>query len=102
MVSSDSGKTYDYVMLELQTLLECRSPNIISSHGIFFENGEFKVLLELMNLGSLAYVKKKVEFISETIMGCIVYQVLKGLHYLHYKKHIIHRDIKPANILLND
>lgn len=31
----------------------------------------------------------------------MVVQVLKGLWYLHNKKHIIHRDLKPSNLLIN-
>ena len=32
---------------------------------------------------------------------CWHFQSLKGLAYLHHKRHIIHRDIKPSNILIN-
>jgi len=30
-----------------------------------------------------------------------IFQVLKGLDYLHRKMKVIHRDIKPSNLLLN-
>lgn len=37
---------------------------------------------------------------SEEQIISIVYQIVKGLNYLHTVKHVIHRDIKPANILI--
>lgn len=58
-----------------------------------------------MNLGSLTSLIKQVKSIPEHILGLIIYQILKGLEYLHYKhdpkKQIIHRDIKSNNILIN-
>jgi serine/threonine protein kinase len=39
--------------------------------------------------------------ISESILGMISFQVLKGLEYLHKTMKVIHRDIKPSNLLIN-
>ena len=82
--------------------------NIISFYGAFFTEGNVKILLEFMNIGSLDKILrdiKKKKFsppcIPESILSKITKQILLGLRYLHKEKHQIHRDIKPANILMN-
>ena len=75
-------------------------------YGAYFDQGTVKIILELMDSGSLEHVialyktaRVKPE-ISEGILAKIALQMLCGLSYLHSKNQI-HRDIKPANILLN-
>ena len=85
-----------------------RCENIISFYGAFVTEGNVKILLEFMNIGSLDKIlrdikKKKLSppCIPESILSKITKQILLGLRYLHKEKHQIHRDIKPANILMN-
>ena len=45
--------------------------------------------------------------VPEKVLGCISYQILHGLKYLHQLEYggaagIVHKDIKPANVLIND
>ena len=82
--------------------------NIISFYGAFFTEGNVKILLEFMNIGSLDKILKDIKkkkfnppCIPEIILSKITKQILLGLRYLHKEKHQIHRDIKPANILMN-
>ena len=82
--------------------------NIVSFYGAFFTEGNVKILLEFMNLGSLDKILKDIKkkkfpppCIPENILSKITKQILLGLRYLHKEKHQIHRDIKPANILMN-
>lgn len=83
-------------------------PNLVRFYGAFFSEGNVKIILEYMNLGSLDVILNKIRAkkidmpcMPEHILSKIAYQILLGLCYLHKNKHAIHRDIKPANILIN-
>ena len=93
---------------DLKVLCENKCKNIISFYGAFFTEGNVKIVLEYMNLGSLDKILKQIKIkkfpppcIPESILSKITKQILLGLNYLHNEKHQIHRDIKPANILIN-
>jgi serine/threonine protein kinase len=93
---------------DLRVLSDNKCFNLVRFYGAFFSEGNVKILLEYMNLGSLDKVietinKKnlKVPFIPEIVLSQMTYQILLGLKYLHKVKHQIHRDIKPGNILIN-
>jgi len=83
-------------------------PFLIKLLGAFYDEGSVKVILELMDCGSLVDLIKRVKKVSteeplidEAILARIAQQILNGLMYLHVIGHQIHRDIKPANILIN-
>lgn len=93
---------------DLNVLSENKCFFLVHFYGAFFEEGNVKILLEYMNLGSLDRIveiikKKKIPApcVPENILAKMTQQILNGLLYLHKTKHQIHRDIKPANILLN-
>ena len=93
---------------DLKVLSSNKCKNIITFYGAFFTEGNVKILLEYMNLGSLDKILKQIKkkkfsppCIPENILTKITKQILLGLSYLHKEKHQIHRDIKPANILIN-
>ena len=90
-----------YLTLEIKSLLLCDSQYIVKYNGAFFEQGDVNIVLELMEMGSLETILRKVKIFSESIIGYIAYQVLMGLNYMHRQLKIIHRDIKPANILFS-
>ena len=92
----------------MKVLSSNKCKNIISFYGAFFTEGNVKILLEFMNLGSLERIFKEIQIkkipppcIPESILSKITKQILLGICYLHKEKHQIHRDIKPANILIN-
>lgn len=60
------------------------------------------VVLEFMDLGSLADLKKRLKGsgVPPTHLSCAALQIMKGLNHLHDRK-LLHRDIKPENILHN-
>ena len=92
----------------MKVLSSNKCKNIISFYGAYFTEGNVKILLEFMNLGSLERIFKEIQIkkipppcIPESILSKITKQILLGICYLHKEKHQIHRDIKPANILIN-
>lgn len=79
---------------------------LVNLYGAYFDNGSIKVVLELMDAGSLEGIiriyrnKKVVPEIHEVVLAKVAVQILCGLSYLHANNQF-HRDIKPGNILLN-
>jgi len=49
----------------------------------------------------LSQVEKKPYSIPESVISVIISKTLKGLLYLHVKKHIIHRDLVSGVIITN-
>ncbi|KAG2389402.1 hypothetical protein C9374_013962 [Naegleria lovaniensis] len=113
-VTDTSQKQLDLIFKEVKTIFECDSPYLIKLHECYYkECTYYSKILDFMSLGSLQKlytryknyldtVEKKPYSIPEAVISVIISKTLKGLLYLHVKKHILHRDLKPANILLDD
>ena len=83
-------------------------PFIVKMFGAFYDEGSVKVVLELMNCGSLLDCLNKIKkikpdgpFFEEPVLAKITQQILNGLMFLNTVSRQLHRDIKPANILIN-
>ncbi|CAD8060269.1 unnamed protein product [Paramecium primaurelia] len=72
-------------------------PNILKCYGVINDDKQIALVLELGDITLFNYKKEKK--LTEKQIIDIIYQVLKGVNYLH-QYGIIHRDIKPENILL--
>ncbi|CAD6340265.1 unnamed protein product [Miscanthus lutarioriparius] len=86
---------------ELKINLSTQCQYVVVFYQCFYFNGVISIVLEYMDVGSLADFLKTVKTIPEAYLAAICKQILKGLIYLHNEKRIIHRDLKPSNILIN-
>ncbi|CAD8145757.1 unnamed protein product [Paramecium octaurelia] len=73
--------------------------NILKCYGVIKDEKQIALILELGEITLFNYRKEKK--LNEKQIIDIVYQVLKGVNFLHLNG-IIHRDIKPENILLQN
>ena len=90
---------------EIKLLENLNHPHVIKYFTSFTEKGNFYIVTEYINGGSLENlykdVRKEGKFIREKLIWDFLIQALSGLVYLHEDKKIIHRDIKPDNLLLD-
>lgn len=108
----DTGKRRQLIN-DLRSLQKHECPFLINFLGAMFDDGQVKVALEYMDMGSMksllkmalkkdgANVKVGKPLIAEAILSKIFQQVLCGLAYLNVCMKQMHRDIKPDNVLLN-
>ena len=93
------------IQKEIKLLEGLEHPHIITYFSSFSENGNFYIITEYINGGSLEELiqifKEKKLYAKEKKVWDILVQILSGLVYLHDNKKIIHRDIKPDNILID-
>lgn len=109
----DQGKRRQLVN-DLKSLKKNKWPFLVKFYGAYYEEGDVKIALELMDLGSLGSILKLAKeentkngisnafpVIPEGVIANIAVQILNGLAYLHICDKSVHRDIKPDNILIN-
>lgn len=77
--------------------------NIIRVHKYESDMREARIVMELMEDGSVATLLKQQVVLHESDAKRIIRDALRGLEALHRAKPnpVIHRDIKPDNLLMN-
>jgi len=88
---------------EIATMSLMRHPNIVSIHTSFVVGACIWIVMDLLDGGSCCQVMKRIAprgFKDERLISTIVYETLKGLHYLHSTDNRVHRDVKSGNILI--
>lgn len=86
------------IEVECQIHRQLSHPNIIKLHDFSKEGSSVELLMEYADLGDCAKLLREKKRLSESEALRIVFQVCKGLDYLH-QMGIIHRDIKLENVL---
>mmetsp|Transcript_49496 Transcript_49496/g.115780 ORF Transcript_49496/g.115780 Transcript_49496/m.115780 type:complete len:340 (+) Transcript_49496:134-1153(+) len=98
----DKGKREQLLHEISGLLLSDGCPNLVQCYGGFpsSKHNSVHIVLELMDCGSLADLKKRVApgGVPTDPLACVTNQIMKGLQHLHSRR-LLHRDIKPENIL---
>ncbi|XP_058061458.1 STE20-related kinase adapter protein alpha [Anopheles bellator] len=92
-----------HIQDEAKHLREFDHPNILSLHISFVHQFELYFVLPLMCYGSCrdTMINYFETGFQETILLCILRDVVQGLEYLH-RKGYIHRSIRASHIFLNE
>mmetsp|Transcript_75736 Transcript_75736/g.214073 ORF Transcript_75736/g.214073 Transcript_75736/m.214073 type:complete len:340 (+) Transcript_75736:101-1120(+) len=106
-VKVDEKGKREQLLNEIKGLVQAEGcPYLVQWYAGFVsrKSSAVHVVLEFMDLGSLADLKKRLTAQEQTLppiyLACITSQIMNGLNHLHDKK-LLHRDIKPENILHN-
>ena len=76
-------------------------PNVVQVFDSGTDHGQFYIVMELVDRGSLDDLMTLQPRLSEKQVLETGIQIAKGLHAAH-RRGLIHRDVKPANILFVD
>src|ERR1700737_978888 len=86
---------------EARAAASVNHPNVIQVFSSGTDHGQFYLVMELVDHGSLDDFTEQRKRLSEQQVLEVGIQVAKGLRAAH-AKGLIHRDVKPANILFAD
>ena len=77
-------------------------PNVVKLYDVLFDSssGYVALVFELMDYNLYEYVKVLGRACNEEQSLLFIYQLLKGVSYMH-SKNLFHRDVKPENCMVN-
>jgi serine/threonine protein kinase len=96
---TSNAKELEFVQREINVLLSISHKHIVRTHNIFDERQKIFLVMDYIAGGDLFDYMAKRGKLAELSAKVIIWQMLKGLAYLH-SKNIVHRDIKPENVLM--
>ncbi|KAA3675113.1 uncharacterized protein DEA37_0004289, partial [Paragonimus westermani] len=99
-IPADDSSQFQEVVEEIRLHSRLAHPNIVCYLGAVLQDGQLKILMELVPGGSLTSLLKKYGPLKEPAVAEYSEQILQGLNYLHSHR-ILHRDIKADNILID-
>ena len=87
------------ILREIDIMTHLHHPNIVQFLGYIDE--PFIIIMEYIPNKNL---KDNINILSKNCKISIMYDILRGLAYLHNRKpySLVHRDIKPSNIILTN
>lgn len=99
IITKANFKNLRNFMSEYEIMNLLHHPNVLKVFGILMSSENILpcILLEYCPMNLEKGIEEKM-FSNEEIVK-IIYQIIEGMKYIHFKK-IIHRDIKPSNILI--
>ena len=86
---------------EARVAASVNHPNVVQIFSLGMDHGQFYVVMELIDHGSLDDLIESQSRLPEEKVLDIAIQIARGLRAAH-RKGLIHRDVKPANILFVD
>jgi predicted RNA-binding Zn-ribbon protein involved in translation (DUF1610 family) len=104
LLRKDLGDEIDYatrLQQEARVAASVSHPNVIQVFSSGKDHGQFYLVMELVDHGSLDDLIEQRKSLPEEQVVEAGIQVAKGLRAAH-AKGLIHRDVKPANILFAD
>jgi eukaryotic-like serine/threonine-protein kinase len=104
LLRKDLGGEIDYstrLKQEARVAASVNHPNVIQVFSSGTDHGQFYLVMELVDHGSLDDLIEQRKRLPEAQVLEAGIQVAKGLRAAHVKG-LIHRDVKPANILFAD
>jgi eukaryotic-like serine/threonine-protein kinase len=104
LLRKDLGEGIDYaarLQQEARVAASVNHPNVIQVFSSGTDHGQFYLVMELVDHGSLDDLIEQKKRLPEELVLEAGIQVAKGLRAA-YRKNLIHRDVKPANILFAD
>lgn len=85
--------------MEAVALAKLNHPNIVTLHNFFIHDGQYFMVLELVQGETLDKLIKRYGVFPWQQAILLIKEALSGLEHAH-RLGVIHRDIKPANMVL--
>ena len=89
-------------LYEIQALQSISHPNIVKLKEVLLQGNKLSLAYELLDMDleqMTSEKRKRKESFTKIEVTEIMYQLLKGIAYLH-RHGYFHRDLKPENILM--
>lgn len=97
--SLNNDKIMQQLDTEIRSMYELKHRNIAKLYDHIEDKDNIYFIMEFCEKNSLQTITRRKKQ-SENAVKPIIYQILKGLEYIHSKK-MIHRDLKLENILID-
>jgi len=98
---SSEADRHAQLQQEARIAASVNHPNVVQIFSLGMDHGQFYVVMELIDHGSLDDFIESQGRLPEHQVLDIGIQIARGLRAAH-RKGLIHRDVKPANILFVD